>query len=88
MKAFDLAAHGTLFSPQTTGAPESLKIYVTRNANQTIYLTLIRKKMDTTQPPVDIELALPANYDHVSIMALTAPSMELHSSGQARRSSP
>jgi len=74
MKAFNLAAHGTLLSLQITNAPDSLKIYATRDSTQATYVTLINKQMDTTQP-VDIEMALPANYGHVSTMSLTAPSL-------------
>ncbi len=75
MKAFDLAAHGALLSPQVTNAPETLKIYATRDSAQTIYLTLINKQIETAQPPATVDVTLPTNYSHTSTLTLTAPSL-------------
>jgi len=75
MKAFDLAAHGTLLSPQITGAPDTLKTYATHDSAQAIYLTLINKEMDTTQPPATVETTLPQHYRRVSTLTLTAPAL-------------
>ncbi len=75
MKAFDLAAHGTLLPIQATGAPDSLKIYATRDANQTIYLTIVNKQMDASQPPASIEASLPQHYKRTSTISLTAPAL-------------
>ncbi len=75
MKAFDLAAHGTLLSPRIDGAPDSLKIYATRDSAQTIYITIINKQIDPNQPPVTISSSLPTHYRHISALSLTAPAL-------------
>jgi hypothetical protein len=75
MKAFDLAAHGTLLSPKIDGAPDTLKIYATRDTTQTIYLTIINKQIDPNQPPAIISPSLPTPYRHISALTLTAPGL-------------
>jgi hypothetical protein len=75
MKAFDLAAHGTLLNPTITNAPAALKIYATRDAAQTIYLTVINKQIDPNQPPATISPALPKDYRRISALTLTAPGL-------------
>ena len=75
MKAFDLAAHGTLLTPKIDGAPDSLKIYATRDAAQTIYLTIINKQIDPSQPPATISPSLPKSYRRISTLTLTAPQL-------------
>jgi hypothetical protein len=75
MKAFDLAAHGTLLSPEITGSPDTLKIYATQDTSQTIYLTIINKQIDPAQPPVAIAPSMSKTYRHISSITLTAPSL-------------
>ena len=73
IKAFDLAARGTLLPVQVTGSPASLKIYATRDTTQAIYLTFINKQIDPGQPPAIIEASLPPHYKKISRLSLTAP---------------
>jgi Glycosyl hydrolase family 79 C-terminal beta domain len=75
MKAFDLAAHGSLLTPKIDGAPDTLKIYATRDTTETIYVTIINKQIDPNQPPVTISPSLPNDYRRVSALTLTAPSL-------------
>ena len=75
IKAFDLAAHGTLLPVEAPDASATLKIYATRNAQQTIFLTLINKQLDTNQPAAILEAALPKHYKKVSTISLTAPAL-------------
>jgi hypothetical protein len=82
IKAFDLTAHGDLLPIEALNTPSTLKIYATRSANQTIYLTLIDKQMDTTQPPATIEVSLPTHSQKISTMSLTAPSLNATSGVQ------
>lgn len=76
IKAFDLAAHGTLLPVEAPDAPATLKIYATRNSQQTIFLTLINKQTDSTQPDAVLNVAVPSSYKHFSSMALSAPSLD------------
>lgn len=75
IKAFELAAKGEILPVEATNAPTTLRIYATRNADQTIYLTLINKQMDSPQPPASIETQLPPHSGKVSIMSLNAPAL-------------
>jgi len=82
IKAFDLAAHGAIVSIEANNAPPTLKIYATRTATQTIYLTLINKQTDITQPPASIEAALPPHSKRISTISLTAASLNATSGVQ------
>jgi hypothetical protein len=75
MKAFDLASHGALLSPKIDGAPDTLKIYATRDATQTIYLTIINKQIDPNQPPAIVAPSLPTPYRRISALTLAAPGL-------------
>ena len=77
MKAFDLAAHGSVLPVEAAGVPATLRLYATRSgdAHQTIYVTLINKQMDAAQPAEIVEAALPKGYKKVSTIALTGPSL-------------
>lgn len=75
MKAFNIAAHGTLLTPKINNAPDTLKIYATRDSTQTIYLTIINKQIDPSQPPITISPSLPKPYKRISAMLLTAPGL-------------
>jgi hypothetical protein len=82
IKAFDLAAHGDVLPLGAANTPPTLKVYATRNATQTIYLTLINKQMDGNQPPVTIETSVPPHMRKISTMSLTAPSLNATSGAQ------
>ena len=82
VKAFDLAAQGDLLPIQATNIPATLKIYATRSATRTIYLTLINKQMNSFQPPANIEASLPPHSKKISTMSLNAPSLNATSGVQ------
>jgi hypothetical protein len=73
LAAFRLGASGSLIPATLTGAPDGVDAYASRTAGGEVIVTLINRNYGETAKPLDVVLALPAGFAHLSQMTLKAP---------------